>query len=340
MSNTTSNSGSNMNGSINVAGHQAKWKLCQHFNRETLYQELKKIGWHRHCPYVRSKASAIKEATEELVREMRLKHVMVRPLKDVNGDGYVAMLEEPGRSKNEYVALFSVRWEQPTESVEPYAKVTNMAGFASEVLANKWFQHCRKRIRSESVAKMIGVIITEQLDGVNQGGGWYWFHRDQIDQFNQLKNAVVKAAEGTAKLYCPQFDLNNEGAIELMRDVIREDVAKRADMIRDEAQREGVKERALRNRKKEAKALHDRVKMYEGFLGEALEDLHKAADACESAVVEAAVKTFPDVFGVGKKIEQLNASKAAADASQVSEQPKFVETPQEITAESINPFSF
>ena len=337
MSKKTNSEGSDVrcHGRRITKGVNGSW--CQHFNRDRLYEGLKKLGWGRHCPFPRSKASAVKEALEEVVKEMRLKNVQVRGLKDVNRDGYVVNLEEPGMDKNDYVPLFSARWEQPSDNVESYIKTTDLHGSVSEVLVDKWFQHCKKRIRQTQVVKAMGVIVKEHLDGNAQGGGDHWIPEEFFENFEELREAIKDAAEGHVDLFAPKFAIADEEAVKLMQATIRHEIKNDAEYIKSEAQRDGVKERALRNQQQRAKQLHERITRYEKYLGEAMADLHDAADNCETAVVETSIKAFPDIFGIGQKIDEQLAKEQSAE--EIAESVA-TNADNEITAEAVNPFAF
>lgn len=319
-----------------VDGKQTFWNLCDHFDREVLYEGLKELKWRQHCPLKRSNSSALKEALQELVRQWKLKDVMVRPLDNVDEDGYAVVLEETGSTHNDYETLFTVKWERPSDNVEPYTVLTEYSHKADNIAINKWFQHYRKRITSHAVAKMMKVIIVERLAGISlrPSGGFYWIPAQSLDLYADLIKLIEKAADGKCKIYLPEFNLSDPGAVEAVRDAIIDDITRRKEIIEEQAKREGVRQKALENRKQDAKSLHDRVREYEGFLGEALGELHKVADECESHVVSAAVEQFPDFFGIGDQVKKQSQAQAPlVTPAEVSDEPV------EITAADVNPFA-
>lgn len=289
-----------MENQVRVDGRQTFWKLCDHFNREALLAGLKPLGWHRHCPQPRSESSALREALEELVKAWKLKNVLVRPLDDVNVDGYAVVHEEPGESRNEYDTLFTARWVQPSSSVSPYAECINGSHQVDSTTIDQWFQHYRKLLTSHAVAKMLRIVITDHLRGISlrPSGGFYWLPADSLPVFQQVIDTVYSAAVAPdrCKIYLPGFNLTDVGAVEAVRDAIVEDIHRRTELIVEQAGRPGAKKRALSARNKDAAELHIRVKAYEKYLGELLPELHKAADDCQREVVSTTLEQFPDFF--------------------------------------------
>jgi hypothetical protein len=316
---------------VRIDGSQTFWKLCDHFDRETLHDGLKDLGWSRNCPLARSNSSALKEALQELVRQWGLKSVLVRPLDNVDEDGYAVVHEDTGSVTNDYDTLFTVKWVKPSENVEPYAVVTEYSHKVDHAAIDQWFKHYRKRITSHAVAKMLRVIITEQLSGISlrPSGGFYWLPADSLESYDKLIQLVYKAADdrGKCKVYVPGFNLSDPGAVEAVRDAIIDDINARRERIEELASGDKIKKRALENRRKDAQALHQRVKAYESYLGETLGELHKAADNCEKHVVDAALREFPDFFGINDK------------AGQEAEPVQPMVTPEEVTANDVNPFA-
>ena len=319
-----------MSDQIRVDGFQTFWNLPEHFNRETVAEGLAKLRWKQHCPLSRSNSSALREALQELVEQWKFESVLVRPLDDVDEDGYAVVHEETGNSENEYTTLFTARWRQPSENVEPYAEVVNGTHTVGQSDINSWFQHYRARITSHSIAKMIRVLIVEQLNGISlrPSGGFYWLPYSSREKYDQLIDLIYRSADDRSKckIYVPGFNLTDPGAVEAVRDAIVNDITQRVEVIKEQASRNGVKGRALENRKRDAQALHSRIKDYEAFLGEVLPTLHNVADECEQQVVAAAISQFPDIFGIGKQAEEPLPTGALVD-------------PSEVTAEDVNPFS-
>lgn len=315
-----------MSSNLRVDGKITFWRLPSHFDRDVLYERLKKLGWKQHCPLKRSNSSALKEALQHIVRSWQLEDVWVRDLDNVDEDGYVVKREYKGSEDNEYETWFRSRWEQPSENVEPVAITVDGQYAADHKAINDWFQHFRRRIVSAAVSKMISVIIQEQLGGVSlkPSGGFYWIPKTSFAQYEALIAAVQASADGDCKIYSPQFDLSDESAVEAVRDAIIDDIKQRASEITTRATSKGVKQNALANRQKDANALHTRVKQYEAYLGETLTECQQVAKECEKTVVSTALQQFPDFFGLEKASEQAAAP---------------VIPPTEITAESVNPFS-
>lgn len=314
---------------VRVDGRQTFWKLCDHFNRETLYDGLKAQKWHRHCPQPRSNTSALREALQALVRSWGLQSVLVRPLENPEVDGFVVVRENTDNTTNEYAPLFSVCWRVTTEGGEPHVVVTEHSHKVDAAAIQQWFLHFRKRITSHAVAKAIKVIILEQLGGTSlrPSGGFYWLPAPSLDAYQALIDLVYAAADDVSrcKIYLPAFNLSDPGAVEAVRDAIVDDINRRRELIEEQTKRTGIKERALRARRDDAQALHARITSYEAYLGETLAELHKVADNCEQTVVEAALEEFPDLFGIGERVQHEDEQRA------VDKSPL-------ITADDINPF--
>jgi hypothetical protein len=314
---------------VRVDGFQTYWEFPLHFNHETLYEGLKELGWARNCPQARSNSSALKEALQELVRQWKLKDVLVRPLENVDEDGYAVVHEEPGAARNDYDTLFTVKWEKPSENVEPYVVVTEYSHKVDQAAINQWFRHCRKRITRHSVAKMMTVIITDRLNGTNlDDSGHYWIPAESIDKFCELRELIKSVALNPerVRISMPEYNLTDPESVAALKGALVDDITYRRKRIEELASVDGVKKRALENRRKDAQDLHNRVRLYEGYFGEALTHLHDAADQCEKHVVDAALQEFPDFFGIGDKAKE--------------EQPEGpMVTADDVTADDVNPFA-
>jgi len=333
---------------VRVDGRLCFWKLGEHFDRDAVYDALDALGWKSNCPLARSATSALKEAMREIVRQWNLPGVLVRDLEDADEDGVSVVREDKGVVENNYTTLFTCRWTKATSEGEPFAQVTAYASTVDETAIDKWFQHYRKRITQHSVAKMLRVIVTERLNGTSlrPSGGVYWLPAEAIEQLEQLAGKVSDACDtpDRCKLYLPEFNLTDPEAVEAVRDAITDDITKRRREITDQAKRDGVKERALKARRRDAQALHNRVQRYEGYLGETLKSLHEVADACESDVVDAAVQEFPDIFGIGDKVKQAQSQPAdLVEADDVAPEAPSADLPvvpfADVTADDVNPFA-
>lgn len=309
---------------VRVDGRITFWRLPQHFNRDVLLEGLAKLGWKRHCPRERSNNSALKEALVYIVRSWKQDDVLVRELESVGEDGFVVVRETKGAQENQYETWFRTKWEQPVDTVEPYTVTYDGEFSADNSSIDVWFKHFRSRLTNHAVAKMLSVLIQDHLQGVSlkPSGGFYWIPPESVATYQELIKVVVAAADGDCTIYQPEFSLADESAVQAVRDAIVDDINHRAAVIESQASKEGVKETALKNRQRDAQLLHDRVKQYEGFLGETLDKCREVAGRCQKAVVDSALQQFPDFFGIKNKVN------ANEDDQEVN-----------VSAEDVNPFA-
>jgi|GEM_PF-3733132 len=279
-----------------IDGRQTFWNMCENFSRPKICEGLEKLGWKRHQPRGRGQIAALREALEVYVQQNRIHGAMVRALENTEESGFSVVHEGRGQKENEYTALFAARCEKYNN--QTIVVVTKQAYTdVDAVEINKLFARYLEVLPRQSVAKLLTNMICDQLGGVplRPNGGFYWLPGPSVEKYRQLIEVIEPAALGHCKIYLPKFALSDPEAVHAVRDAIKEDVAERAEAIRKQAADAG--EEALKSRRKDAQNLHDRVAIYEAYLGQTLADLHGLADECEANVVESALLTFPTLFG-------------------------------------------
>lgn len=289
---------------IQVNGAVTYWTLGTLFDRQTIVDGFKKLGFEKFTPEVRSPRSALSESVHEHYKGAasaleKNEKILFRPIStvdEVEGTvGVAAVLEtlEAG-GKNEYTTLRTFRTVGTSGSVaiEP-------SDFDLHASVEQLFRKHRQTIGQHAIARsLVECLGPEGMGGTSlrPSGGIYWVEESKLPEWQKLSEVVQSATlEGESRIYQLRtvFDDN---AIVAVRDAIINEVRSNAENIIDKAKNNDLGERAFRARRRDAQALHSRIAHYEGILGPVLQELHDVADKCESEVVTAGLAEFSDLF--------------------------------------------
>lgn len=143
------------------------------------------------------------------------------------------------------------------------------------------------------------VGISYALNGVSlrANGGIYWIPEESLPRLQKLAEGIASAAVSTTSNIYFIKTMFDERAAEAVRDAIMRDVRLETETLEHNVLNKEYRQRALVCRKREAEALHDRIRYYESLLGVAMDSLHANLAKVEMSVAELTLAQINESFG-------------------------------------------
>jgi hypothetical protein len=279
---------------VSVAGAVTYWNLSPETNLAALNNGLATLGLQQFAAEERTACAALKSALSKTLLDAEFSR-LVRPLEDPEDNGFALIEEERGTTENTYSTVLTAKVDKDGDIVTD----------ADQAVVNELEEHFTYQKSILGVASVTAVLvnIVKHLDGttLKPSGGVYWIPEHSLAKWAQVCEVIERAACGNTPSSIYQLRTVFDGAaVKAVKDAIINEVGQRSEEIRRRAASTGLGERAYKTQAKDAQRLHDRIKAYEGILGEALQELHTAADQTEQTVMDSALKSFPD-FSLGAK---------------------------------------
>ena len=280
-------------------GGTVSWWLGHTTDPEALRTGLDRLGFDYKAE-PRTWNAALKVAMAELSDRGSL----VRSLANRDEDGYTAIKETKGHAENDFDVTFNAKVNEDGE-----VTLTRFESVAGKI--NRWdFQndlqvktaYWKRVLPAATVSSIMEDIVVKRFDGQNlreKGGmyGNYFFPEEHEASVWKLREVIINASASN-RVTINGFTANISTFINLKERVI-EDIKRETQVIKDEITKNEYGDRALTNRVARCDALIDRMKRYEGILGETLGVCRECID---SALVALSVQTvtaddtFDDVY--------------------------------------------
>ena len=134
---------------------------------------------------------------------------------------------------------------------------------------------------------LVNVLATLGAVTLRPSGAIYWVPQDGLPQVEYIASVLGQANE-KVRVYVLHTVLDAQ-AITAVRDALVAEVTAASHQVREDLKSNDLGERAIQTRKKNAKALHERVSQYELIFGETLATLHEAIQVAETEIHAAEV---------------------------------------------------
>lgn len=288
---------------VKLCGGITYWSLGAAFGHAQLQNGLQELGLEDLAPEVRGCQSALTDAVKSYYaaqQDLPLdanQCLLFRKLDLVKGeeDAALAVVKETREGDNLHYEQLAI------------VKVSSLSGYvrfepsnpAIEEQLQQAYAAIRTTVSQYQVSKLL-VQILEKLRGTSlrPSGALYWLAEDKLADWRQVTDLVQECTvEGESKVYLLSTVLNDEARRAVVDAVVNE-VTATARLIEDQASSGGIKERAFKARRQDARSLHQRIEYFENLFGTALSKLHKVADDCEEQVVSAACAELGEAFGL------------------------------------------
>lgn len=290
---------------LQVSGAAVFWNLSAETDRSTLERELDALGLKEFLPEERTAPAALKSALSRVVGGSG---VLIRPLADSEVNGFVAVKEVKGDTVNSYETICTARLGTDDQGKQVVVVQGEAVSEGQKLRLQGEFAYQKSVLTQAQVAKaLVGIIETPAVDGGLEGtalrpsGGFYWVPEKFLDRWQQVVGAFERSAVKVSVLYTLRVIYDNQ-SVSAVKDAIINEVRSRAKEIEEYAAKDGLGERAYRNRAEAADKLHARVASYEAMLRESLDELHALADTTKDTVMDLAAKSLPDIFGGDKAV--------------------------------------
>ncbi len=272
---------------LDIGGGVVMWNVDDS-DRQKLEDGLEALGLSDLMPRPRTPKAILHEALKARYANSK---VLVRPLD--KRSAFTVVREDRGEATNEYINEIGAE-------VDDDGKIT-LTPYNS---TDQWMIETAY----ENAAGVIpGINVTRLLVGALNGlygialkpsGGVYWLPEKRLARWSQIVKVIEDAAKESGKNNV--FLLRSVADADAMRTVragIINDISRALEEITKDLEEGGLGELGLQSRVDRAKALHRKLKEYEGVLGESLSDVREkidlAADAAASAIMIAAASAVP-----------------------------------------------
>ena len=277
--------------SFNVtAGGLTYWSLGQQTDPTILQNGLTQLSLPDYAPATRSWLMSLKAALAEMFAKPE---ELIRPLRNKSRNGYTVVVESKGEDENTYSRTVNA-------SVDKEGVVSVTAGEADRFELQRLTNHFRRVLPSSSVSDTLREIVHDQLGGISlkSTGGIYFIPEKHVGKWQDVMMVVEASAvkPTTNDLTVLPLELNEMTLRDLQRSITRE-IESAADRLRKDIVENDLGDQALLTRATRASALRDRVKQYEGILGQTLDVCHQCLDtAVQAFSVASAVAEDSDVY--------------------------------------------
>lgn len=264
-------------------------------NRDLLEARLKALALESYTPkpktdeaalkaalsdYAKSKATLLKaQGRDKIVEKHRRRQ-----------DGFdVVDVERAGKDEsNSYCVDFAARVDN--------GQVLISRGYANRYELQEGFNAHKAELTGSQVSAALVKLMTHCAGTcLKDEGGVYWIPGRSVETWDRVIGAFEEAGVRT-RVYRMEVKMDHQ-TVRAVKDAIIKEVTQAAGTIIEEITSNNYSEQALERRKAVALSLRERVKEYEGILGEALSQLHAVLDVAETAASSAdAVAQDNEVF--------------------------------------------
>lgn len=273
-----------------AAGAMTYWSLGQQTQPDILQNGLSQLGLPDYAPKPRSWLMALKAGLAEMFAKPE---ELIRPLRDKSRNGYTVVVEEKGEYENTYS-------REVNACVDKEGCVSVTAGCADCFELQRLTNHYHRVLPAAGVSDMLTDIIQERLGGISlkNNGGLYFIPDAGVGKWKDVIMVVEAAAvePTTNDLSVVPLEMNTMTLRDIKRSICRE-MESAAERLRRDIAENNLGDEALLNRAVRASQLRDRIRQYEGILGEALEVCHQNVDiAVQAFSVASAVQDDAEVY--------------------------------------------
>lgn len=266
-------------------GAMVYWGLPQFTDRILLDRNLKALGFDLGIEQ-RSGTSVLQDA---ILAAHPGTGLIVRPLAR-KVKGFSVSQEERGLRENKTDFSCSY-WLEGTNE-----RITSHGNDALPFTVTDHFKGLRDTLRSQQVTLFLQAIL-RQLNAVRLSPkhttGIYWVPESVLDRWKNVGHAVAGASFEGASFYAMGHSYDADGIRAIKDGLIREAEAE-ADAIGADVMGGKLKVEALNNRVLAAKAMREKVQVYEGLLNETLDGLKAKLDQAEGDAAMAAMLASVD----------------------------------------------
>ncbi len=257
------------------------WRPTMFTHLDPLRQTLIGLGYEKMVPPARTSAAALRSALEEVFPTRTHR---VEALKSRNAFEVITISR--GEQRNDYAHHLRVGIDDDNAvEVQPFH-----SDIAHKIVAA--FNNHRGLVTSAGVTKsLLEVIYALKGTRLRDDGGLYGLPGDQKDAWRTLARAIemVPTHGGKSwKVYLCHHEMD-EDTVRCVRDAICAEVESQAMEIKQQVLLGELGERALMHRQSLAAGLQDKIKLYEGLLGEGLAHLRSAVESADEAVCAATI---------------------------------------------------
>jgi hypothetical protein len=273
-----------------AAGCMAYWSLGPQTDPEILQKGLRQLNLPDYAPAQRTWLMSLKAALAEMFAKPE---ELIRPLRHKHRNGYTVVVEQKGEYDNRYERTVNA-------CVDKEGRVSVTAGEANRHELQRLTNHYRRVLPASSVSDMLTEIIHDQLGGISlkANGGLYFIPEERVGRWMDIIMVVeASAVEPTENdLSVVPLEMNEMTLRDIRRSITRE-IETAAERLRKDIAENDLGDEALLNRAVRASQLRDRIRQYEGILGQALEVCHQNLDiAVQAFSVASAVQDDADIF--------------------------------------------
>lgn len=261
---------------------------CGPSSRDILAARLESLA-QMPMPEDRTNRSALHNALEEYakVRAASYQKVLVRPNTHPEKNGFSVVIETPGEECCKHSLSFTAKVDENSG-----VSVNDTLGHADAASIQALFYAQKAILTGESVGKAL-VKLLANLGAVclRDAGGIYWLPEDKAHIWLKAAEAVEAASNGRrANQVQAVWVAKDDQTAKAVRDGLVQEITLAATSLAEEVTAGNLGEEAIKNRLRNAMALHGRIQSIEGILNESLTRLHAIVKSVEMLATQAALE--------------------------------------------------
>ncbi len=254
--------------------------LTQWTDQQKLAAGLAACGFEKSAPAPRTHRAALEDAMKNLFPRHRIEELE-------EADSWEVVRIVRGKDANTYIPqnVIQLREEfgNPKILLTPYDTDTagKLVGHFNEFLG---------LVKPAQVtAALTGIITLLNGTSLRPKGSIYWIPGTAADRWAEVCAAVEAAGTGHGnRCHLIRHQLDGD-ALKAVRDAIVREVQDEVARIEADVQSGELKERGLNNRKDEAVALREKLRLYEETLHVGMGEMHALIDQAEQTALSAAM---------------------------------------------------
>lgn len=253
---------------------------------ELLAANLRLLGLEDFIPNPRTDRSALQNAIKDYAKSLGQEKHRDRLIQGHRKpeDGLELVDVDLGESENSYSLAFSAK---ATET----GRVEVIRGNADRYELQSRFDTYKSMLTGASVSKtLVDVLVKLRGTALRPSGGVYWIPERSVEAWTEVAKTVEQCAveKDDNRIYLLRTIMDHS-MVRAVKDAIVNEVSTAAGRIATEIASGELGEDAMETRKVMAGQLRDKVKEYEGILGEMLEGLSSVVDSVEQSALVVAL---------------------------------------------------
>lgn len=282
---------------ISADGAVVYWQL-QDTSRDALVDGLKAIDLAEYAPNEKTDVASLKASITQYLADHKPSEGHVKQVvpKAKAEDGFEVWDFEQAETgqRNQPVLDFTAHLV-PNDPDGNEMRVEITDGYADQWTLQRGYERAKRTLNGAAVGNSM-VRILKHLGGtaLRQSGAVYWIPSTSLPKWESVAQAVEGSCISKVRKSIV-FKLTtrmDEGTLRAVKHAIVEEIASEVADINQRVFSGELGEKAMETQKTRAEGLYERIKLYEGIIGEALDGLREGVKVAEKSMTTMTLKSM------------------------------------------------